>query len=618
MWRKRLSDRGWKWLVCGLSAITVLALLLEFSRGLEPLMEGRYGSIGMEEGVGLPPERMGRHKLLIEHLPADSELARAGARVGDRLSFDRHLDRWRKLELDPVRGHEQVKVTLWQDGQPHPLVLRAAPQPFLAVEIFDYLGRFMLASPAVLFALLIGLKRPDHTAYRALSLCFLYMSLNFFFTFNFLPAGPLFSAAKLAQMLTFPLTWYCTARFCVMYSPVRPAWLKRMLKPAMPALAALVGLSVLSMLWFGLGFEAPWLGPLTLLTALFCLVLSYAGLLGGHQSSSGEMRQRHDWLLLSLSLGAIPSILVWVPGTDIRVRGVPLNIVLALSGQGFMYIGLLYAVLKHRVFNFNFAVSRAVVFSAISLMVLLAFSIVKWLTGHWIQAHEYGKSMLVDTAIAMVIIVVLSRVQLGMEARIKSLLFSHWHENEQALRRFAKEAEHYTGTEGLLSGLHKALERFTGEAGCVIYLRLAGGGYAQAFNTIPCSAHLLDADDGLVAGLRSRTEALPLSEVSQTEAQGALAFAMSYRGTLNGLVVLGDKRGESSYRPDEIAVLEFVIQRVGLELQALAAAKMERELSRLAKTNEAQREALARLESQQELDTGRPHAQSLRPGTQLL
>lgn len=593
---RRLGDRGWKWLICGLCGLCLLMQAVEFSCGINPLLERRYGSVGMEESFGIDAHRMGTHRLPIERLDPDSELALMGAQLGDQLSFDHHFDRWRKLGLDGRTGPEQLRVTLWHEGQARPLSVTAAPQSFSAVEVFDYLSRFFLAVQAVLFALLIGLKRPDHTAYRALALCFVYLSLSFFFTFNFMPKGPLFSAAKLMQLASFPLIWYCTVRFATMYSPRRANWLQALLRFSMPAYTGVVVCSVASMIWFGLGFEAPWLGPLTLLLLASSMGLTLLSLFGGYQSSGGEMRQRHAWLLASFCIGSIPSALVWTPGTDVRLAGVPLNIVLALCGQGFMYIGLMYAVLKHRVFNFDFAVSRAVVFSAISLLVLLAFSIVKWLTGHWVQAHEQGKSMLVDTAIAMVIIVVLSRVQISMETRIKNLLFSHWHENEQALRRFAKEAEHYTGTEGLLSGLHKALERFTGQSGCVIYLRLAGGGYAQAFNSIPRCAHLLDPDDGLVAALRGRAGAQALAEVNGTEARGAQAFPMSYRGHLNGLVVLGEKRGDTSYRPDELAVLEFVINRVGLDLQALAAAKMERELIRLAKTNEAQREQLAKLE----------------------
>ncbi|MEL4180757.1 hypothetical protein AABB87_18240 [Roseateles sp. PN1] len=142
-------------------------LAVEFSFGINPLLERRYGSVGMEESFGIDPHRTGTHRVPIEHLPPGSELALMGAQLGDQLGFDHHVDRWRKLSLDGRTGPEQVRVKLRHEGQARPLNLTAAPQRFSAVEIFDYLSRFFLAVQAVLFALLIGLKRPDHTAYPA-------------------------------------------------------------------------------------------------------------------------------------------------------------------------------------------------------------------------------------------------------------------------------------------------------------------------------------------------------------------------------------------------------------------------------------------------------------------
>jgi GAF domain-containing protein len=48
-----------------------------------------------------------------------------------------------------------------------------------------------------------------------------------------------------------------------------------------------------------------------------------------------------------------------------------------------------------------------------------------------------------------------------------------------------------------------------------------------------------------------------------------LAVPMSHRGELTGIVLLGHKPGEESYRPDEIELLAFAAQQIGLDLHAL-------------------------------------------------
>lgn len=585
----RLNDLGWTWLISAVCAVCALLLTLECLQGLPILMEGRYGSIGIENGPGIDPSRLGTHRFPV---PPQFQAA-LKAKPGDQLSFKSPGDRWRKLRLDDKQGPERVDVILWRDGKPLPgaYVLSAEARTLTPVDRFDYIARIVLAAAALLFAMLLGLKRADSLPHRLLSLCFVCLSFCAYMTFSFSAPGLALTVGRMGNLLSYPQLWFVTVYFARQYPPRLPRRLDRAMVLLLPAFGLLAALTSGIWVWFGLGHEAPLQGPLLLATMVGGELLIYACMIGGWRAARGEMRQRHAWLLLSFTVGSVPSMLGFMSAFDASIGGVPVDTVLALGGQMLMDIGLAYAVLRHRVFNFDFAISRAVVYSVISVVVLVMFGIIKWLAELWVHGGEHEENLLSDGAIALVIYLVFHQIHDRLEQYIERVFFHHWHQNERALRNFAREASHYSSSEMLLANLHKALERFSGNAGAVIYLKLVGGGYAQAFSTVAGAPHLLDADDGLVVGLRDRPAASRLSEHS-TETRGALAFPMSHRGLLHGLVVMGHKRGGESYRPDEVDVLEFVVNQVGLDLQALIAAKLERDMERLSHEHERQREQI--------------------------
>ena len=56
----------------------------------------------------------------------------------------------------------------------------------------------------------------------------------------------------------------------------------------------------------------------------------------------------------------------------------------------------------------------------------------------------------------------------------------------------------------------------------------------------------------------------------------ALALPMTVRGRLNGFVLMGFKPRAEPYRPDEIALLGTVAQRVALDQESLRIVELER------------------------------------------
>jgi len=161
---------------------------------------------------------------------------------------------------------------------------------------------------------------------------------------------------------------------------------------------------------------------------------------------------------------------------------------------------------------------------------------------------------------------------------VERIFFHAWQLREAALRKFVKQAAHMVTPTALLEGFRTALERYTGGARCCIYRVREDGAYGVATGH-ECAPPLLGVDHPVAVHLRAEPEPV-LLEAEHGAAGMALALPMSHRGELAGIVLLGPKRHHYSHRPDELQLLGFAAQQVGLDLHALEVQELSAELTR--------------------------------------
>jgi hypothetical protein len=584
----RLSTLTWKWLICALTAAATLLLIMDATHaGRALLLNHSQGTLGAEldDHVGLHPQSQGTYVLHIIEIAANSPLRAFGAAKGDRLQYDNPLDRWRRFGPG-----EKIGLTLIQPGRIQHLHVETVPTVIPFAEAFDYWSRLLLAVPALLFSVLIGVKQGAERAQRALALVFCALNFMLYVTINYMPAGPAFMLCKLAHLATYPLLWYWCVIFTLHYQPYAHNATRRWLWRLYPVQRALAFGTSAYAVWFGLGNEAPGLLPLTGAVIGIGLTICIVSLVDGWRQSSGEVRQRHYWLLLSFAFGTIPALLVWVPALDAAYDGTRVTIMVMFAGQFLMYIGLAYAVLKHRVFNFEFAVSRMLIFSVISVLLLCTFGVVERLSSSVLHGGGHADAptitLVLDSLIALGVYLLFHHMHGRVERWVERIIFHQWHENEDRLRLYVKQAAHITSVDALLTSFRTALERFTGHAGCAIYLRQPNGDYELAtVSTLADAPSRMHTDDAIAVALRA--DMVP-QQLTHGAAAGRLALPMNHRGALHGFVLLGAKRDGEDYRPDECEALDFATRQSGLDLHALKVEMLEREVQKLTHHSELQ------------------------------
>jgi hypothetical protein len=256
--------------------------------------------------------------------------------------------------------------------------------------------------------------------------------------------------------------------------------------------------------------------------------------------------------------------------------------------MGLIAPGLLaYAVLRHRLFDLGFAVNRTLVFATVSAILLVSFGTIEWAIEHLVPESWHEGSAFYSAGIAVGLFLLFHRIRDGVEHVIERLFFRSWHRNEAALKRFVAAAAHVEKPAALAGNFTAELARFTGGAAASLYTRTPEGRYASA------AGATIDADDPALAAMRAEQGAVVPFEVG-SPIEAALAMPMMHQAALAGLALIGPKPTGEDYRPDEIEILGWATQQVGLDLQAIRVRELERNVLKLEARNANLSDILAR------------------------
>jgi hypothetical protein len=499
--------------------------------------------------------------------------ARAGLRAGDRVDlraipFDDRVF----LISAPVAGRA-FPLAIERAGKVHRVEVAPDPRP---TRWDGWIGNFVLLWMAS-FGALIGWRRPAMPEARLLSLalsCYVVAdALQLLVTpsallddvFAALNWGGVLGALSLAILVRF------TSLFGRPSSRVRR--IVDGLAYAATALLALYGIAGAValgtdwfdpvILWFG-----TWAVGLICGAQIFVLVAGACAI----AASRGVERQRVSWALASigslLAAEVVQLILTTaVPTYDMTVAmQACVNVFSVLAP-----IGLTYSVLSRRLLDIGFALNRAAVFSAVSVILVGTFMIVEWALGSWLASAGHVTSTAVSVALAVGLGFSIRVVHGRIDRVVDALFFHRRHEQEKALLRFAHEASFISDAGVLIVRTASEVAHHSDAAAVAIMTRDADGTYRCAHD-IDLPLDDVSENDPAVLALRASMQPVDLHQRAGA-LRGEYAFPMSSRGLLVGILVCGPKRHGEPYAPDECEALAKVAHGVGGALDALTAGR---------------------------------------------
>jgi hypothetical protein len=212
---------------------------------------------------------------------------------------------------------------------------------------------------------------------------------------------------------------------------------------------------------------------------------------------------------------------------------------------------LSYAALSRRLFDIGFVVNRTAVFGGVSVIVIGSFVVFEWAIGKWFEGASHTTSLVLNGVLVLILGVSLRFIHSRVDAVVDGVFFRKRHENERALRRFAREAAFVTDREVLLDRTVTEIREHSEVSRASVSLQPD-----------------LPLNDPAVLALLTWHEPVELARF-KTALDGDYAFPMFGNGELQGAIICGRKINEERYAPDEIETFKELASGVGIALWSL-------------------------------------------------
>ncbi len=496
--------------------------------------------------------------------------ARAGVRAGDRIDVRTLPFADRVLLVAAPVADRPLHVVVERRGRTLSLDVVPVSMPLRWDGWIGYLILVWIAA----FAALIAWRRPGLPEARLLSAalsCYVAADALQFLTTPSPALDLLFSALNTGGVLggiTLALLVRFTARFG------RPLGIGRRVVDGLAyGAAALLELyGITSAVALGTAAVDPvglyygmW-GVGIICGAQLAVVVSGACAIAG---SRGAERQRVTWAVISigtlLAASAVEIALnATVPTRDMQLATQATVNVISIAAP----VGLTYSVFSRRLLDVGFALNRAAVFSAVSVLLIGTFMTLEWALGGWLVNAGHVTSTAVGIALALGLGFSVRFVHGRVDRTVDRVFFRKRHQQEEALLRFAREAAFVTDADTLLKRTVSEVAEHVEASTVAILTDDRSGSFVPACSFGPPAA-AVGADDPALVTMRAAPEPVDL-HLRASALRGEYAFPMTSRGVLVGALVCGPKRSGDAYAPDERETLAQLAHAVGLALGMLA------------------------------------------------
>ncbi|HTX59169.1 MAG TPA: hypothetical protein VMH02_05775 [Verrucomicrobiae bacterium] len=560
-----MSTPAWRWLLLALCALAIVQAGLDVWFVSQATVEGTghvaLSPLRLEGTSGGEPFL---HRISVNPNGASYH---AGLRTGDIVDL-RSLSPGNRFRW--VAGItwnvEPLTLPVVRDGRRQLITVTGERIPPRFVFLLSIVGVFWM----LLFAALIAWRRADSPEARTLAMLLILSNLgvDFYYSSAWVTPWPLVDAvatalgtivvaAGSALLATYALLFNCGAKRL----RLALAWLSYLSAAAY----AIYGIAFVAGVWTSVADPAQaWYagalpqtvtGILPLLFPLLCLIVTIA-------QTRGEDRTRIVWTSATLGpfylvLLAIGSLQVFDPGNA------QLNEAIYYYADNLIYfiapIGLTYALLNRRLLDIGFAINRAVVFSAVSIIVVGIFVLAEWLLTEWFSSPSRTANVLISAALALALGLSVRAIHHRVDRILDTIFFRKRHEDEQAILTFANEASFVTDAATLADRTVSTLSKYADATFVTLALDDGAGRFGD-----------VDENDPAIVALRAGRTMLDL-HAFESALRGEFAFPMRARGRLIGVLVLGPKRSGDPYAPDESAAIAQLAHAAGDAIDVLSA-----------------------------------------------
>jgi hypothetical protein len=346
----------------------------------------------------------------------------------------------------------------------------------------------------------------------------------------------------------------------------------------------------------------PFVAGLWISVVTLVVLAAIAALARTYRRSGDSDRARLKWTLLGMSaalVGVFSSFLLIsvrsvIPNALSGSVSTPGHWVTAICYGLVLPLAIGYAVLRQRVVDVQFAVSRTLVYGLVSTLALAFLAAVHWLLGRLIE--QSGLAIGLEGLAAIGLGLVLHRASHGITVLVDRLLFRKHHRAEERLRRVTAALPYASDERAIAQALVTEPVRNLNLASAALFYRDSPEGplkrvLAQGWSDAQAAS--LDAASLLVRYLQAEHEPLRLDDPQLLPAgvpDGAglpvLAIPIVNQHALAAVVLYGAHSNHTLLDPDEIELLHALAKAAATSHSQVRIAMLQREVAALSRKTE--------------------------------
>ena len=325
------------------------------------------------------------------------------------------------------------------------------------------------------------------------------------------------------------------------------------------------------------------------ISALTLIVLIEAYLTGRRSN-----KQRIAWVVAAIAFAIVLQVVVpQVIPLDAYHAEVYLPSTIAyplwVLSPVFLGVGLLYAMTQYRVIDIRFAVSRAIVYAAITALLVAIFALVEWAAGRLFEGTAAATYS--GVAVALLLGFTLNALHKRVDRLVDAMFFRREHVAEQHLRNVAESMLHADAEEPIAVFLVNEPVRAFDLASAALFCTSEHDGSLTRVSSIGWSAtdlQIIDRTDELIPQLRATHAPLSIASLAWRASElpsgidaPLIALPIKAHGDIFGVVFYGGHTNGAAINTDERQLLSLLAHNAGSAFDHIEAARARIEMQRL-------------------------------------
>ena len=574
-------------------AVALLSLFVFLSTipGLSIVWDSRGVSYGPQGPLGFVTDYDG----IIKTVEPDSQAAAAVLRPGDCVDLKRTPFESRYFIVPAaarIPAGTPVHMWVWRDQTEREVTLVSSSEDYPWAAKLNLIARTLSTLIFVVVGGLLVLLRPSTMTWGFFFYCLGFSPGIAFGGFSRFPPVWLhlgyilivdvLSAAGTVGILVFALHFLCDQP---------PAW-RRALDRSIPFLFAtfvcLITYPDLANIALGLPAETVQRIMLSLQGAVFGVSLFAA--LQTYLYGRPDDRPRMQWVVVGLCVGILGTYLgvVLLYSSELPFNPPRWLQSALLTLNVFLPISVAYAVIRHRVLEVSFVVSRALIYGVLTFVVLSLFAFIDWFVGRELEAVRLASY--VEIAVAVGLSFWLNSLEKRVETVVATVFFRKRRQAMLRLERAAEAVQHASKISTVFDYLVREPVEALALSSAALFRPDGDGSYRRVAATgwPDTAATVIDRDDPLALELAAEAEPLrPVDigwhhgDLPARDAAPILAVPIVLRRELLGIALYGAHTNGADIDPDEVSALFHLARATQATYDHLRSLELEARVEQL-------------------------------------